>query len=144
MAYWLLKSEPEVFSYDDLVARGQERWDGVRNYAARNNLRAMRVGDAALFYHSNAGKLTGVVGVCRVVKGFEPDVTFVPAAGKVNPWGVVTVVPVAKFQRVVTLAEMKACKALAGMELLKYGRLSVQRVGEKEWTRIQQLGIAEI
>lgn len=140
MAFWLLKSEPEVFSYDDLVARGQERWDGVRNYAARNNLRAMAVGDEALFYHSNAGKLTGVVGVCRVVKAFEPDVTFKPERGKANPWGVVTVAPVRKFGRVVTLVEMKGNKALAGMELMKYGRLSVQRVGEGEWDVVRGVG----
>ncbi|MFZ2586748.1 MAG: EVE domain-containing protein [Alphaproteobacteria bacterium] len=136
MAYWLMKSEPDVFSYDDLVRKGRERWDGVRNYTARNNLRAMRVGDDALFYHSNAGKLTGVVGICRVVKGFEVDGTFQPERGKPNPWGVVTVAPVRALARVVTLAEMKACKALADMELLRYGRLSVQKVTPAEWRAI--------
>lgn len=128
-----MKSEPEVFSYDDLVKNGTEKWDGVRNYAARNNLRDMGVGDEALFYHSNAGKQTGVAGICKIVKAAEPDETFVPEAGKANPWVVVTVAPVRKLKRVVTLAELREVKGLEGMELFKYGRLSVQKVTAAEW-----------
>lgn len=142
MARWLMKSEPEVFGYDDLVRRGRERWDGVRNYAARNNLRAMQVGDEALFYHSNAGKETGIAGICKIVAAAEPDATFVAEAGKDNPWVVVTVAPVMKFRRVLTLAALKRVDALAGMELFRYGRLSVQKVTAAEWRMV--LALAEM
>lgn len=139
MAYWLMKSEPEVFGYGDLVRKKTEKWDGVRNYAARNNLRAMAVGDEAFFYHSNAGKETGIVGICKIVKAAEPDTTFHPDTGKANPWVVVTVAPVRRLERVLTLAELRGVKALAGMELFKYGRLSVQKVMAKEWQALLAL-----
>lgn len=139
MAYWLMKSEPDVFGWDDLVRVKREKWDGVRNYMARNNLRAMQAGDEVLFYHSNAGKETGIVGIGKIVKEAEPDVTFTPEAGKPNPWLVVTVAPVRKLARLLTLAELRGVKGLAGMELFTYGRLSVQVVTAAEWKKVLEL-----
>lgn len=139
MAYWLLKSEPDVFAWTDLVAKGYTRWDGVRNYTARNNLKAMHVGDEAFFYHSNAGKHTGIVGICRVTRTADPDTTFTPPLGKPNPWVVVTVEPV-KPLPLLTLAHLRSIPALSTMQLFRYGRLSVQGVTDKEWRIIKQTG----
>lgn len=141
MAYWLVKSEPFTYSWDDLVRDGQTLWDGVRNPMARNNLRTMRVGDEALFYHSNEGLC--VVGVVRIVGEAKPDVTV--TADKLtkdgtNPWVVVTVAPVRALKRPVTLAAVKAEPRLAHMALLKYGRLSVQPVTEAEWAVVMEMG----
>lgn len=135
MAYWLMKSEPFKYSWDDLLRDGKTQWDGVRNYAARNNLQAMAVGDEALLYHSNEGK--ACVAIMKIVKTAEPDTTVekdeLTKAGE-NPWVVVTVAPVKALKRPVTLEMVKAEPKLAAMELMKFQRLSVQKVSAKEWT----------
>lgn len=142
MAYWLMKSEPDVFSFDDLVAktgRGEvEEWHGVRNYAARNNMKAMEVGDEAFFYHSNIGK--EIVGIMKVVARAHPDSTAdLNAKGEVV-WECVDVQSVKPFPRPVTLAEIKATEALAEFELVKYSRLSVSKVSETEWKMLCKMG----
>jgi predicted RNA-binding protein with PUA-like domain len=139
MAYWLMKSEPDVNSYDDVVNRGvPEEWHGVRNYTARNNMKAMQLGDRAFFYHSNIGK--EIVGIIEVVALAHPDSTAEPNdKGKVV-WECVDVLPVEKLPRPVTLAEIKATPALAGMELVKLSRLSVSRVSDAEWELICRMG----
>ncbi|MBO9588651.1 EVE domain-containing protein [Devosia sp.] len=142
MAYWLMKSEPDVFSFDDLVAktgRGEvEEWHGVRNYTARNNMRAMEVGDEAFFYHSNIGK--EIVGIMKVVAAAHPDSTAeLNAKGEVV-WECVDVQSVKPFPRPVTLAEIKATEALAEFELVKYSRLSVSKVSEAEWKLLCKMG----
>ncbi|MCP8882819.1 EVE domain-containing protein [Devosia sp. XJ19-1] len=135
MAYWLMKSEPDVFSFDDLVAktaRGEaEEWHGVRNYAARNNMRAMAVGDEAFFYHSNIGK--EIVGIMKIVAPAHPDSTGeLNAKGEVV-WDCVDVQSVRPVKRPVTLAEIKATPELAEIELIKLSRLSVSKVRDDEW-----------
>ena len=142
MAYWLMKSEPDVFSFDDLVAktgRGEvEEWHGVRNYAARNNMKAMAVGDQAFFYHSNIGK--EIVGIMKVVAAAHPDSTAdLNAKGEVV-WECVDVQSVKPFPRPVTLAEIKATEALANLELVKLSRLSVSKVSEAEWKLLCKMG----
>lgn len=141
MAYWLMKSEPDVYGWDQLVKDGQTRWDGVRNYAARNNLAAMKVGDEALFYHSNQGK--ACVGIAKVVKTAEPDATVekdeLNAKGE-NPWLVVTIAPVRALKHPVTLDMVKQTAALQAMALVKYQRLSVQPVTPGEWKTVLKLG----
>lgn len=142
MAYWLMKSEPFKYSWDDLVRDGTTKWDGVRNYAARNNLQAMQVGDEALFYHSNEGK--ACVGIAKIVKTAEPDVTVTEdklAKDGSNPWVVVTLAPVRKFTTPVTLEMVREQPELESMELMKYQRLSVQGVTPKEWQLV--LAMAE-
>ena len=126
MAHWLLKSEPSAYSWDRLVADGRTNWDGVRNAQALNNLRAMQPGERAFFYHSNEGK--DIVGVAEVVRGFYPDPK--DASGKL---GMVDVKPVMAVAKNVSLAEMKANPALAGMALLRQSRLSVCPVSDDEW-----------
>lgn len=128
-SYWLLKSEPDVYGWDDLVAEGEGTWDGVRNYRARNNLAAMKVGDEAFFYHSNIG--LEIVGIMKISKAGISDPT--DPEGK---WAAVKVKPVKKLKRAVTLKEIKADPALAGMELVKQSRLSVGVVTPKEWDYI--------
>lgn len=131
-SHWLMKSEPDAYSWDDLIAEGEGTWDGVRNYTARNNLRAMEVGDEAFFYHSNVG--VEIVGIVRI-----------SAAGLADPsddtgrWSAVRVKPVRKLPRAVTLKEIKADPALAEMELLTKFRLSVSRVSPQEWQHILTL-----
>jgi predicted RNA-binding protein with PUA-like domain len=142
MAYWLMKSEPDVFSFDDLVkktAKGEvEEWHGVRNYAARNNMKAMEVGDEAFFYHSNIGK--EIVGIMKVVAKAHPDSTAdLNAKGEVV-WECVDVQSVKPFPRPVTLAEIKATEALSEVELVKYSRLSVSKVSETEWKLLCKMG----
>jgi|SRR5215217_2917765 len=142
MAYWLMKSEPDVFSFDDLVAktgRGEvEEWHGVRNYAARNNMKAMAVGDQAFFYHSNIGK--EIVGIMKVVALAHPDDTAeLNAKGEVV-WECVDVQSVKPFPRPVTLAEIKATEALSELELVKLSRLSVSKVSDKEWKLLCKMG----
>lgn len=135
MAFWLFKSEPDVFSFDDLVARGAtgEQWDGVRNYQARNNMRAMKKGERGFFYHSNIGK--AVVGICEVVAEAHPDST-----AQDPKWECVDVRAVARLNRPVTLDEAKAEPRLAGMVLVNNSRLSVQPVSDAEWQVILDLG----
>jgi predicted RNA-binding protein with PUA-like domain len=130
--FWLVKSEPDAFSWDQQVANGVEPWTGVRNFMARNNLRAMRKGDRAFFYHSNIGK--EIVGVVKVVREAYPD----PTAEK-GDWVCVDMKAVAPVKRPVTLAEMKADPALEGFALLKFSRLSVAPVGEAHWNHICKL-----
>ena len=126
MAYWLLKSEPSAYSWDRLVADGRTNWNGVRNAQALNNMRAMKVGDRAFFYHSNEGK--DIVGVAEVVRAFYPDPN--DKSGKL---GVVDVKPLMAAARPVTLAEMRSKPELAGMSLLRQSRLSVCPVTDHEW-----------
>lgn len=142
MAYWLMKSEPDVFSFDDLVektAKGEaEEWHGVRNYAARNNMRAMEVGDEAFFYHSNIGK--EIVGIMKVVAPAHPDSTGeLNAKGEVV-WDCVDVQSVKPFPRPVTLAEIKATPELSELELVKLSRLSVSKVSDVEWKLLCKMG----
>src|SRR6266853_3375609 len=129
MAYLLVKSEPSSYSWEQLVADGRTHWNGVRNAQALNNLRAMKVGDRAFFYHSNEGK--EIVGVVEVVKPFYPDPS--DDSGK---FGLIDVAPVVPAGRPVTLAEMKQTPELAGMALLRQSRLSVCPVGDSEWDTI--------
>lgn len=126
---WLMKSEPDAYSWDDLVREGEGTWDGVRNHRAANNLRAMQVGDHAFFYHSNIGK--EIVGIAEISATGLADPT--DPEGK---WAAVKVKPVRKLARPVTLAEIKATPELADMELLRLSRLSVGVVREEEWARI--------
>ena len=128
-SYWLMKSEPDAYSWDDLVAEGEGTWDGVRNYRARNNLAAMKVGDEAFFYHSNIG--LEIVGIMKISKSGITDPS--DPDGK---WAAVKVKPVKKLKRPVTLKEIKADPALAEMELIKQSRLSVGAVTPEEWDYI--------
>jgi predicted RNA-binding protein with PUA-like domain len=142
MAYWLMKSEPDVFSFDDLVAKtakGEaEEWHGVRNYAARNNMKAMALGDEAFFYHSNIGK--EIVGIMKVVALAHPDSTGeLNAKGEVV-WECVDVQSVKPFPRAVTLAEVKATPELSALELVKLSRLSVSKVSDDEWALLCKMG----
>ncbi len=142
MAYWLMKSEPDVFSFDDLVnktARGEvEEWHGVRNYAARNNMKAMSVGDLAFFYHSNIGK--DIVGIMTIVAPAHPDSTAdLNAKGEVV-WECVDVQSVKPMPRPIGLAEIKATPELANLELVKLSRLSVSKVSDAEWTLLCKMG----
>lgn len=133
MAYWLLKSEPDVFGWDHLLAKGAEaeEWSGIRNYQARNFLRAMAVGDRAFFYHSNIGK--AIVGVARITRTAAPDST--------NPtWDAVMVQADFALNRPVTLEECRQHPELVGMVLVKNPRLSVQPVTDAEWQVITRLG----
>ncbi|MTH58647.1 EVE domain-containing protein [Paracoccus litorisediminis] len=134
MAYWLFKSEPDVFSFDDLIAKGDkgEQWDGVRNYQARNNMRAMKLGDRGLFYHSNIGK--EVVGICEVVALAHPDST-----ADDPKWECVDIKAVARVVRPVTLDDAKVEPRLSNMVLVNNSRLSVQPVADDEWDVVLEL-----
>lgn len=132
MAYWLVKSEPFKYSWDQFVKDKQTFWDGVRNYAARNNLRAMKKGDQVLWYHSNEG--LEIVGIAQVVKESYQDPTTEETA-----WVVVDLKPVKKLKNPVSLSQVKAEKRLEGIELVRLGRLSVQSVKESEWKIIMEL-----
>ena len=139
MAYWLMKSEPDVNSWDDVVGRRvPEEWHGVRNYTARNNMKAMKLGDQAFFYHSNIGK--EIVGILKVVALAHPDSTAEPNEKGKIVWECVDVLPVKPFPKPVTLATIKATPELANMELVKLSRLSVSRVSDAEWSLICKMG----
>ncbi len=129
MAYWLVKSEPSSYSWDQLVADGRTHWNGVRNAQALNNLRAMKPGDRAFFYHSNEGK--EIVGVAEVVKDFYPDPS--DQSGKLGMVDVKAVMPVAVK---VGLPAMRANPELSNLSLLRQSRLSVCPVSESEWNVI--------
>jgi len=131
-SYWLMKSEPDAYSWDDLVAEGEGTWDGVRNHRAANNLRAMKPGDEAFFYHSNIGK--EIVGIAQISEGGLADPS--DPEGK---WAAVKLKPVKKLVRPVTLKEMKADPALTEMELVKLSRLSVAVVTPEEWKHVLAL-----
>jgi len=150
MAYWLFKSEPDVYSFADLLRDGKTHWDGVRNYQARNLLRDdIKLGDGVLFYHSNAKPMV-VAGVAKVVRAGYPDHTafdrkskyYDPKSDPEDPtWYMVDVAPVEAFDPPITRDELKARKALAGMMLLQRGsRLSVQPVSAAEWRHILKMG----
>ncbi|QKS01490.1 EVE domain-containing protein [Sphingomonas sp. CL5.1] len=130
MSHWLLKSEPESYSWDDLVRDGGTEWDGVRNNAAAAHLRAMRPGDRALIYHS--GKEKAAVGVAEVTRGPRKD-------GDEGNWVSVAIKPIAQLPHPVTLAAMKAEPALAALPMLRQSRLSVSPVGDAEWAAIERM-----
>lgn len=129
MAYWLFKSEPGTWSWDDQVAKGVEHWDGVRNHQANNNMKAMKVGDRGFFYHSVNEKQ--VVGIVEVVKEHYPDHT--DASGR---FGMVDIKAVAPVTTPVTLADIKSNPKLENMVLVKNSRLSVQPVSTAEWKEV--------
>ena len=146
-AYWLMKSEPDVFSIDDLAKKGVAGWDGVRNYQARNFMKAMKLGDRVFFYHSNALP-PGIAGVAEVAKLAYPDPTqFDPKAGHHDPkaipdnpiWFQVDLRFVKKFPRFLSLDELRGVPALAGMPLFNRSRLSVQPVTGAQWKTIVAL-----
>lgn len=132
MSYWLVKSEPFKYSWDQFVQDKQTFWDGVRNYAARNNLRSMKKGDKVLWYHSNEG--LEIVGIAQVIKESYQDPTTEETA-----WLVVDLKPVKKLKKPVSLAQIKAEKRLEGIELVRLGRLSVQSVKDHEWEIIMEM-----
>jgi len=134
-AYWLFKSEPDKFSWDDLKAKGKtgEEWDGVRNYLARNNMRAMQIGDLSFFYHSNAGK--DIVGIAEVCALAHSDSTTDD-----ERWECVDIRAVCEMPKPVTLADVKATAKLADMALVTSMRLSVQPVTEDEWKLVCKMG----
>jgi predicted RNA-binding protein with PUA-like domain len=135
IAYWLFKSEPDVFSFDQLMAKGQagEEWTGIRNYQARNNMRQMKIGDKGFFYHSNIGK--AVVGVAEVCKLIHPDSTADKPA-----WECVDIRGIVAMPREITLDEIKSDARLSEMVLVQNSRLSVQPVKPDEWKIICDLG----
>jgi len=133
MAYWLVKSEPFKYSYEQLEKDKQTFWDGVRNYAARNHLKAMKKGDQVLFYHSNEG--LEIVGIAKVAKEAYQDPTTDEDA-----WFVVDLKPYKRIKKPVSLEQVKADKRLKDMALVRLGRLSVQPVTEDEWNVIMELG----
>lgn len=126
MAYWLVKSEPFKYSWEQFVNEGETFWDGVRNYAARNNLRAMKKGDQVFFYHSNEG--LEIVGIAKVIREAYPDPT-----AEDDTWSVVDLKPFKKLKKPVSLAQIKAHPELSEMAILKLGRLSVTPVTPEEW-----------
>lgn len=132
MAYWLVKSEPFKYSWEQLVKDKITRWDGVRNYAARNNLRAMKKGDEVFFYHSNEG--VEIVGIAKVAKeGYQDPTTDNPN------WLAVDLKPFKKLKNAVPLTTIKNDKRFEKMDLVRLGRLSVQVVKEDEWRAIIEL-----
>ena len=135
MKYWLMKSEPSTWSWDDQVARGDlgEGWDGVRNHQASNNMKAMEIGDLAFFYHSVNEKQ--IVGIVEVIGLYHPDPT--DASGR---FGMVTVKAVKPMTRPVTLAEIKAEARLADMALVRQARLSVVPVSADQWATLMTMG----
>ncbi len=132
MAYWLVKSEPFKYSWDQFVKDKGTFWDGVRNYAARNNLKAMKKGDEVLFYHSNEG--VEIVGIAKVSKEAYQD----PGTDE-DAWVAVNLKPFKKLKKPVTLVQVKADKRLANMDLVRLGRLSVGTVKDEEWKVIMEL-----
>ena len=132
MTYWLLKSEPDAFGWDQQVKRGVEPWTGVRNHVAKRNLQSMRLGDLALFYHSNVGK--EAVGIVEVVREAYPD----PSA-ETGDWACVDVRAVGPLPRPVTLVAMRADPLLSGMAVVRQSRLSVCPVTPAEWARVLEL-----
>lgn len=132
-SYWLVKSEPSAYSWDDLVRDGRTSWTGVRNFTARNNLRAMQEGDEVLFYHSVVGK--AVVGVAKVVRTAYPDAT-----AKEGDWSAVDIAPAKPLKQPVTLEQVKNAPQLKDIALLRLSRLSVQPLGEAEFREIVSLG----
>ncbi len=133
MAFWLMKSEPGAWSWDDQVGAGSAEWDGVRNYQAANNMKAMKLGDRAFFYHSVNEKR--IVGIVEVVEAYYPDPS--DASGR---FGMVDVKALRPFEKPVTLAQIKAAPHLAGLALVRQSRLSVLPVNAGEWKIICKMG----
>lgn len=135
MNFWLFKSEPNTWSWDDQVKKGKvgEHWDGVRNYQASNNMKKMKVGDLGFFYHSV--KERRIIGIVKVIKEYYPDHT-----DKKNIFGMVDLVAVKKLNEFVTLDQIKNTKELLNMPLVKQSRLSVSPVSKAEWEIILKLG----
>ncbi|KRC80230.1 EVE domain-containing protein [Sphingomonas sp. Root241] len=131
MAYWLLRSEPDAYSWDDLVRDRATEWNGVRNYTARNFLKDMRPGDRAFFYHSNTEK--AVVGVMEITRAWQPD-------GDDGKWASVAVKPVEKLKKPVPLPDIKAEPRLKDLEMLRQSRLSVTPVRDAEWQVLLEMG----
>jgi len=131
MAYWLMRSEPDAYSWDDLVKDGATEWNGVRNYTARNFLKDMQPGDLSFFYHSNTEK--AAVGVMEVTRAWQPD-------GEDGKWASVAVKPVEKLARPVTLEAIKAEPRLKALEMLRQSRLSVTPVRAEEWAVLLEMG----
>jgi predicted RNA-binding protein with PUA-like domain len=148
MPYWLMKSEPDELSIHDLQRLEQARWDGVRNYQARNFLRSMQPGDLFFFYHSSCPE-PGIAGIGRITSPHYPDPTALEpdshyfdgkASAAKNPWSAVDVAFVEEFKRVIPLAQLKAQSALLGLPLVQKGsRLSVMPVSAEEWTAVLAL-----
>ena len=132
MNYWLVKSEPSTYSWEQMVKDGKTTWDGIRNYAARIHLQTMKKGDQVFFYHSNEG--LEIVGIAKVIKEAFPD----PSTND-DRWVAVDLKPHKKLKRPVTLSEIKEHKKLKEMALLRISRLSVQPVTEEEWNLILEL-----
>lgn len=130
MAYWLLRSEPDAYSWDDLVRDGATEWNGVRNYTARNFLKEMQPGDRAFFYHSNTEK--AVVGIMEITRAWQPD-------GDDGKWASVAVKPVEKLTRPVPLPDIKAEPRLKELEMLRQSRLSVTPVRDAEWAVLLEM-----
>lgn len=133
MAYWLLRSEPDAYSWDDLVRDGGTEWNGVRNYTARNFLKTMVPDDKALFYHSNTEK--AAVGIMEITRAWQPD-------GDDGKWASVAVKPVERLAKPVTLEAIKAEPRLKELEMLRQSRLSVTPVRDEEWTVLLEMGAA--
>jgi len=131
MRYWLLRSEPDAYSWDDLVRDGGTEWNGVRNYTARNFLKEMQPGDRAMFYHSNTEK--AAVGVMEISRAWQPD-------GDDGKWASVAVKPAGKLARPVTLEAIKAEPRLKALEMVRQSRLSVTPVREDEWAVLLEMG----
>jgi predicted RNA-binding protein with PUA-like domain len=132
MAHWLVKSEPDAYSWQQLVKDKETSWDGVRNFAARIHLKAMKKGDEVFYYHSNEG--TDIVGIAKVIKEAYQDPTTDD-----DRWSAVDLKPVRKLKKPVTLETIKKDKRLANMALVRIGRLSTQPVSEKEWEVVLEL-----
>ena len=131
MAYWLMRSEPDVYGWDHLVRDGGTEWDGVRNYTARNFLKDMKPGDLAFFYHSQKDK--AAVGVMEITRAWQPD-------GADGQWASVRVEPREKLARPVTLAAIKTEPRLAKLEMVRQSRLSVTPVRDEEWRLLLEMG----
>lgn len=130
MAYWLMRSEPDAYGWDDLTRDGATEWDGVRNYTARNFLKEMQPGDHAIFYHSNTER--AAVGIMEITRAWKPD-------GPDGKWASVAVKPVAPLARPVTLAAIKEEPRLQGLEMLRQSRLSVTPVRDAEWAVLTEM-----
>lgn len=135
MAHWLMKSEPDVYGWDDLIREGEGTWDGVRNHAAALHLKTMRIGDTALFYHSNIGK--EAVGIVTISAEAHPD----PTEPEGTRWVAVRVRPLRLLNQPVTLAQMKAELRLADMVMLRQSRLSVAPLRDNEWAIMLELAV---
>ena len=133
MAYWLMKSEPDAYSWAQLVKDKRTGWSGVRNYQANNNMKAMKVGDEAFFYHSNIDR--AIVGIMKIVKSWYPD-----PSDETGRFGMVDVASVRALEKPVTLDEIKSDRRLAQMAVVRQGRLSVSPVTKEEWKLLVKLG----